>query len=59
MLVSKQDSGADLSQLYVGEVTDAGEPILRDCCVGAIKLDSSHIHGTASHKNAPRYHGVK
>lgn len=47
MLATKSDGGADLSQLYVGEVSDAGEQSLRDCCVGANKLDNSHIHVTA------------
>lgn len=46
MLVSKRDGGADLSQLCVGEVSDAGEPSLRDS--GANKLGSSHIYVTAS-----------
>lgn len=47
MLVSKRDDGADLSQWYVGDVSDAVEQTLRDCCVGVNKLDSSHFHSTA------------
>lgn len=47
MLVSERDGRADLSQLYVGKVRDAGEQSLRDC-VGANKLDSSQIHVTTS-----------